>query len=108
MSFAGATIRVQPGSGAACLQISMNILEGSIPDGSIAGVRVDLPIQPPGQPTAYPQSASYFFHDAASSVSPQFDAHILPLEHSKYIDNSSVSGAARMPQTHLGWLSEVS
>ena len=70
LTVSGATIRVQPGSKAALLNVSMNILEGEISAGGIAGVRVDLPVRPPGQPTAYPQSSSYFFYQADSSVSP--------------------------------------
>lgn len=44
------------------LNVNMNILEGSIAPGGIAGVRVDLPVQPPGQPAAFPQVSSYFFY----------------------------------------------
>ena len=77
---AGATIRVQPGSRAALLNVSMTVLEGTIQGGGIAGIRVDLPIKAPGQPTAYPQSASYFFYQADFSVSPHLAAdHIRTL-----------------------------
>ena len=42
-------------------------------------MRVDLPIQPPGQPTAFPQNSSYFFFQAGLSVSHiSFESSYLP------------------------------
>ena len=56
--------------GPSVMNVNMNILEGAIQKGGIAGVRVDLPIQPPGQPSVFTQEASYFFYQADLSVWP--------------------------------------
>lgn len=65
---AGATLRALSSRGLSVLNVNMNILDGSLQNGGIAGVRVDLPIQPPGQPATYPQVSSYFFYQAGTRV----------------------------------------
>ena len=65
----GLTLQAYNGPSPSILNISMNVLEGSIQRGGIAGVRVDLPVAPPGQGTSFPQLTSYFFYQAGTSVS---------------------------------------
>ena len=70
VSAAGATIQAVPSSPRpSALNISMNIFDGEIASGGIAGVRLDLPaIVQHQSPTSYTQLTSYFFYQSGTSV----------------------------------------
>jgi len=67
---AGATIQAIVGNGRpSVLNISMNVFDGEIASGGIAGVRLDLPAATPHQFSgSYPQLTSYFFYQSGASV----------------------------------------
>lgn len=69
---AGATVQAntaKPGSAdATVFNISMNVIDGGIAAGGIAGIRMDLPSTPADGDSGFQQSSSFFFYQTGTAV----------------------------------------
>ena len=61
----------KPGSSdATVFNVSMNVFDGGIAAGGIAGIRMDLPSSPADGQSGFQQSSAFFFYQTGTAVSP--------------------------------------